>query len=265
MTYDLLFVTVEGSPSTRSGLIRGAERALVKWLGRRFAEKRIEFAVAAQCVELVAALRGPGAERAARSLDRSLATDDTALVCNSRGPQSGGTMVRISRLVVSVVVLGLAGAALAVGTAVGGNSDNAKLCQKDGWKTVYRADGATFRNQGDCVSYAAKGGVPTAATLTASGPSACPSSEDFAGFATCIYVQGFGLAPGAFVGFVAVGGGFGTSGAELANAVPDANGVLALQVFMAASCFTVVNVALYSTTAQNTPILSNELHSGSTC
>jgi hypothetical protein len=39
----------------------------------------------------------------------------------------------------------------------GGNSANAKKCQKNGWKTLVRSDGSSFRNQGDCVSYAAHG------------------------------------------------------------------------------------------------------------
>jgi len=45
-----------------------AERAMVRWLGRLFTEKRMQLALAAQCVELVAALRGPDAERAATAL-----------------------------------------------------------------------------------------------------------------------------------------------------------------------------------------------------
>jgi hypothetical protein len=45
-----------------------AERAMVRWLGRLFSEKRMELSLAAQCVELVGALRGPDAERAARAL-----------------------------------------------------------------------------------------------------------------------------------------------------------------------------------------------------
>jgi len=44
-----------------------AERAMVRWLGRLFSEKRMELSLAAQCVELVGALRGPEAERAARA------------------------------------------------------------------------------------------------------------------------------------------------------------------------------------------------------
>jgi hypothetical protein len=50
-----------------------AERAMVKWLGRLFSEKRIEFALAARCVELIAELRGPEAERAARALSALVA------------------------------------------------------------------------------------------------------------------------------------------------------------------------------------------------
>lgn len=56
--------------------------------------------------------------------------------------------------------------ALAVGaaaaTAGGGNSENAKRCQKGGWQYWVRADLTPFKNQGACVSYAARGGVLTA-------------------------------------------------------------------------------------------------------
>ena len=44
-----------------------AERAIVGGLGRLFTEKRMELARAAPCVEVVAALRGPVPERAART------------------------------------------------------------------------------------------------------------------------------------------------------------------------------------------------------
>ena len=43
--------------------------------------------------------------------------------------------------------------------AGGGNSANAKSCQKNGWKSLYRSDGSTFANQDDCVSYSAHGGT----------------------------------------------------------------------------------------------------------
>lgn len=45
--------------------------------------------------------------------------------------------------------------------AGGGNSANAKLCQKGGWMNWVRADKTPFANQGDCVSYAARGGTLT--------------------------------------------------------------------------------------------------------
>jgi len=60
--------------------------------------------------------------------------------------------------------------ALAVGVASataagGGNSANAKLCQKNGWQTSAMSNGGGFANQDACVSYAAKGG-----TFGAPGP-----------------------------------------------------------------------------------------------
>ena len=49
---------------------------------------------------------------------------------------------------------------LAVAAPGNGNSDNAKLCQKDGWQSLARSEDHTsgFNNQDDCVSYAAHGG-----------------------------------------------------------------------------------------------------------
>jgi hypothetical protein len=48
------------------------------------------------------------------------------------------------------------------GKGKGGNSATAKACQKGGWKNWVRADQTPFKNTGDCVSYAARGGVLTA-------------------------------------------------------------------------------------------------------
>ena len=68
----------------------------------------------------------------------------------------------------TLLVLGAA-FALTVGattaTAGGGNSANAKPCQKDGWKQLVRVDQTAFTNQGDCVSYAAQGGTLNLPTL----------------------------------------------------------------------------------------------------
>ena len=44
------------------------ERAGARWLGKLLTEKPMPIALAARCVELVAALRGPKAERAATAL-----------------------------------------------------------------------------------------------------------------------------------------------------------------------------------------------------
>jgi hypothetical protein len=43
----------------------------------------------------------------------------------------------------------------------GGNSANAKRCQKGGYKHWVRADQTPFKNVGQCVSYAARGGTLT--------------------------------------------------------------------------------------------------------
>lgn len=71
-----------------------------------------------------------------------------------------------------VAALGLLLGALtlgAVASADGGNSDAAHACQHGGYANYTRTDGTTFANQGQCVSYAARGGTlkpkPTA-TIT---------------------------------------------------------------------------------------------------
>jgi hypothetical protein len=48
---------------------------------------------------------------------------------------------------------------IATATAGGGNSANAKLCQKNGWQTLATATGDTFQSADECTSYAARGGV----------------------------------------------------------------------------------------------------------
>jgi hypothetical protein len=67
-------------------------------------------------------------------------------------------MKRLTSCVLLVLALAGAGSAL----AGGGNSANAKLCQKGGWTSWVRADKTAFASQGACVSYAAQGGVLTA-------------------------------------------------------------------------------------------------------
>ena len=60
-----------------------------------------------------------------------------------------------------VVAVLSAGAAVS-SAANGGNSANAKLCQKGGWQTLYRSDGSSFVGEEACVSYAAHGGTLSA-------------------------------------------------------------------------------------------------------
>jgi hypothetical protein len=77
-------------------------------------------------------------------------------------------MTRLGTMLVLCVVLALA-VGFATATAGGGNSANAKLCQKGGWQNWVRTDGSAFKNQGSCVSYAAQGGTLVAAAPTTPG------------------------------------------------------------------------------------------------
>lgn len=89
----------------------------------------------------------------------------------------------VTTMFISAAVLA---AAPSVAAAKGGNSDAAKKCQKNGWKEWVRSDRTPFKNQGECVSYAAKGG-----TLT---PKASPAEL------TCTEAGGgFAVAPDADV------------------------------------------------------------------
>jgi hypothetical protein len=55
--------------------------------------------------------------------------------------------------------------------ATGGNSQNAKKCQKGGWSTYVGSDlRTTFKSQGDCVSNAAQGGLLVEIPTLASQP-----------------------------------------------------------------------------------------------
>jgi hypothetical protein len=72
-------------------------------------------------------------------------------------------LVVIGALAVAVSVVG-AGPAFA---AKGGNSDNAKLCQKGAWQALVSNTGGEFANQGDCVS------PPGSAPFGAAGQAAC--------------------------------------------------------------------------------------------
>jgi hypothetical protein len=66
-------------------------------------------------------------------------------------------MIRMRPLLVLCAALALT-VGVTTAAAGGGNSDNAKLCQKGGWQYVLRADQTALKNDGECVSYAARGG-----------------------------------------------------------------------------------------------------------
>jgi len=55
--------------------------------------------------------------------------------------------------------IGLVGLASPAGAA-DANAAAKASCKNNGWKTLVRADQTPFKNQGDCVSYAAQGGTP---------------------------------------------------------------------------------------------------------
>jgi hypothetical protein len=77
---------------------------------------------------------------------------------------------------VKKIIFGLlvaaATAALMVPLALaGGNSDNAKACQKGGWQNLVRQENGTgFNNQDECVAYGAHGGVLQAKPPAVTGP-----------------------------------------------------------------------------------------------
>jgi hypothetical protein len=66
--------------------------------------------------------------------------------------------MRMRILLVACAALALS-VGVATATAGGGNSDAAKACQKGGYMIWVRADGSSFTNTGDCVSYAVQGGT----------------------------------------------------------------------------------------------------------
>jgi hypothetical protein len=97
------------------------------------------------------------------------------------------TLALVATLVAALVV---AGGAL----AGGGNSANAKLCQKGGWQTLMDSSANTFANQDECVGYGAHGGAIYA--LARLHVEACDTQP---ADGLCVSTSGFGLAPTTFV------------------------------------------------------------------
>jgi hypothetical protein len=65
----------------------------------------------------------------------------------------------MKRIIFGLIVAAVSAAILVPLAVAGGNSANAKLCQQGGWQGLARQDNTGFSNQGECVSYAAQGGM----------------------------------------------------------------------------------------------------------
>ena len=63
-----------------------------------------------------------------------------------------------ARLVGLVAVTALGAVGVFASPAAAGNAETKDACKGGGWQTLQPASGGSFKNQGDCVSYAAKGG-----------------------------------------------------------------------------------------------------------
>jgi hypothetical protein len=70
--------------------------------------------------------------------------------------------------------------------AGGGNSANAKLCQKSGYLNLQSDNGGSFATEEDCTSYAAQGGTLFNPTVTAS-----PTTLHFVSFDGSNYLTDF--------------------------------------------------------------------------
>ena len=101
------------------------------------------------------------------------------------------SMLGLALLAALTSALVVAGGALA---AEGGNSANAKPCQKAGWQTLMDSSATAFASEGDCVSHGAHGGAIYALAGLEVEPCA---TQPFDGL--CVSTSGFGLAPTTFV------------------------------------------------------------------
>jgi hypothetical protein len=82
--------------------------------------------------------------------------------------------MRRTLIVVAVACLALFAVSTAL-AASGGNSENAKLCQKGGWMNFVRADGSHFASEDQCVSYGAHGGTISPPSQPRTGAEVCAS------------------------------------------------------------------------------------------
>lgn len=112
--------------------------------------------------------------------------------------------IRFARSISPLLLLGLIVALVAIPLSVestaaqrGGNSDNAKACQKGGWQSLQNNAGVPFTSQGECVASGAQGSgvVPIPAQTpvpapvvqlvlgSASSPNDCQAGASLTNFA----------------------------------------------------------------------------------
>jgi hypothetical protein len=106
------------------------------------------------------------------------------------------TLTKITALLAGLLLAALA----ASGTAVAGNSANAKKCQKNGWQTLVTSSGKSFSSEEECTSYAAQGGAlyPASQAPCLNGgwqaPAQRSDGSSFGSEADCIaYTSGNGV------------------------------------------------------------------------
>ena len=83
----------------------------------------------------------------------------------------------------ALLALALASAAW----AGGGNSEAARACKDGGFKSLVGTQGQTFDNQGQCVSYAVKGGTFASGIIIPKGHTATLTNARFAAFNALTY------------------------------------------------------------------------------
>jgi hypothetical protein len=105
----------------------------------------------------------------------------------------------LTKVAALVAVLALAAVA-ASGTALAGNSTNAKKCQKNGWQTLVTSSGKSFSSEEECTSYAAQGGalLPASQAPCLNGGWQAPAQRSdgspFSSQADCVaYTSGNGV------------------------------------------------------------------------
>ena len=106
------------------------------------------------------------------------------------------TLLTVAATVVCAAIALTAG--ITTATAGGGNSANAKKCQKNGWQALVNATGSAFTSEDECTAYAAHGGSLYSAAPCLNGGWQSPAQRSdgtaFGSEADCIsYVTGNGV------------------------------------------------------------------------